>query len=148
LLIGAVVNPLYSLLIAHANDFLAPKDMAAASGGMLFLNGCGAIGGPIMVGYLMQRFGTQVFFLYIALLLAAISVYALWRTTRRAAPGVEAQSAYAPILPQASAVAVELAQEVAYDQIIEAAEAEGEAHDAALAAQDADPDKSRYMRAQ
>ncbi|MFT7180406.1 MAG: MFS family permease [Planctomycetota bacterium] len=132
LLIGAVVNPLYSLLIAHTNDFLEPKDMAAASGGMLFLNGFGAIGGPIVVGYLMQRFGTSVFFGYMAVLLAAISLYALWRTTRRAAPSVEDQSAYAAVLPQASAVAVEVAQAYAIEQI-EAAEAEAEAEAEAVA---------------
>jgi MFS family permease len=132
LLIGATVNPLYSLLIAHANDFLEPKDMAAASGGMLFLNGFGAIGGPIAVGYMMQRYGTPVFFAYLMVLLASISLYALWRTTRRAAPSVEDQSAYAAVMPQASAVAVELAQEFAIEQI-HAAEAEAEAGVAAEA---------------
>jgi MFS family permease len=125
LVIGGVANPLYSLLIAHTNDFLEPKDMAAASGGMLFLNGCGAIGGPIAVGYLMQRFGPPMFFLFTAALLAAISLYALWRTTRRAAPSLAEQSSYAPIMPQASPVAVEVAQEIAIERIEDAhAEAE------------------------
>ena len=41
--IGGVANPLYSLIIAYTNDFLAPSDMAAASGGLLFINGLGAM---------------------------------------------------------------------------------------------------------
>ena len=41
--IGGMSNPLYSLLIAYTNDFLEPDDMASASGGLLFLNGLGAI---------------------------------------------------------------------------------------------------------
>ena len=41
--VGGMSNPLYSLLIAHTNDFLEPEDMAAASGGMIFINGLGAI---------------------------------------------------------------------------------------------------------
>jgi MFS family permease len=46
-LIGGVANPLYSLLIAYTNDFLEHSDMAAASGGLLFINGLGAITGPL-----------------------------------------------------------------------------------------------------
>ena len=43
--IGGVANPLYSLIIAYTNDFLAPQDMAAASGGLLFINGSGRCSG-------------------------------------------------------------------------------------------------------
>ena len=40
-LIGGFSNPLYSLLIAHANDYLDFDDMAAASGGLVFITGVG-----------------------------------------------------------------------------------------------------------
>ena len=40
--IGGMANPLYSLLIAHTNDFLEHDDMAAASGGLVFISGVGA----------------------------------------------------------------------------------------------------------
>ena len=56
-LIGGSSNPLYSLLIAYTNDFLDLDDMAAASGGMLFLNGLGAIAGPLMLGWMMGLMG-------------------------------------------------------------------------------------------
>ncbi len=114
-IIGGVANPLYSLLIAYTNDFLEADDMAAASGGLIFTNGLGAIGGPIIIGGMMDLFGPFAFFIYIAVLFTAISLYAIYRMTQRAAPSVEETASYAPILPQASPVAVEVAQEFAID---------------------------------
>ena len=43
-ILGGVSNPLYSLLIAYTNDYLEAEDMPAASGGLIFVNGLGAIG--------------------------------------------------------------------------------------------------------
>ena len=56
-LVGGTSNPLYSLLIAHTNDFLDLDDMAAAAGGMVFINGLGAIAGPLMMGWMMGVMG-------------------------------------------------------------------------------------------
>ena len=109
--IGGVANPLYSLLIAYTNDFLDHSDMAAASGGLIFANGVGAISGPFIIGWLMGAFGAYVFFFYIAGLLGSISLYAAYRMTRRPAPKVAETDSYIPVLPQASQVAMELAIE-------------------------------------
>ena len=49
-IVGGAVNPLYSLVIAYTNDYLEPDDMAAASGGLIFINGLGAIAGPLITG--------------------------------------------------------------------------------------------------
>ncbi|MFL2786607.1 MAG: MFS transporter [Paracoccaceae bacterium] len=114
-LIGGMSNPLYSLLIAHTNDYLEFDDMAAASGGLLFINGVGAISGPLIVGWVMQSYGPFGYFLIIALLLGALALYAAYRTTRRAAPSVEDANSYTPVLPTASPVALELAQEFAIE---------------------------------
>jgi MFS family permease len=102
--IGGVANPLYSLAIAYTNDYLTPVDMAAASGGMLFINGIGAIGGPLIVGWLMDGTGPGGFFLFLAVLLLANAVYAGWRMTRRASPGVAESGAFVAMAPSASAV--------------------------------------------
>lgn len=114
LVIGGVANPLYSLIIAYTNDFLQPSDMAAASGGLLFINGLGSMAGPIIIGAAMTRFGAGAFFAYVALLYALIAGYALYRMSRRPTP--EDTSPYAPVLPQASPVALEVAQEVAIER--------------------------------
>lgn len=114
--IGGVANPLYSLIIAYTNDFLDKSDMAAASGGLLFINGLGAITGPLIIGTAMTRFGPNAFFAYIGTLFAMVAAYAIYRSTRRAAPSVADTSSYAPVLPQASPVAMEVAQEVARER--------------------------------
>lgn len=113
-IVGGVANPLYSLIIAYTNDFLQSHDMAAASGGLLFINGLGAMTGPIIIGAAMSRFGAAAFFAYVGILFALISAYALHRMSKRATP--EETSPYAPVLPQASPVALEVAQEVAIER--------------------------------
>jgi MFS family permease len=127
LAIGGVSSPLYSLIIAHTNHFLEPADMAAASGGLLFLHGLGAVSGPLALGWLMTTFGADAFFVFIASLFALIAAYGLWRSTRRPSPAVETTAPYAPVLPTASPVALELAQEVAIERAAaEPREAEAE----------------------
>jgi MFS family permease len=119
--IGGTSNPLYSLLIAHTNDFLESDDMAAASGGLLFINGLGAVMGPLLTGYAMSVVGPWGFFLYIALLTGMLVVYAAYRATQRASVPVDETMSYAPVSPTATSVAVEFAQEYA---VYEAEEAE------------------------
>ena len=124
--VGGVSNPLYSLLIAHTNDFLDHEDMAAASGGLVFLNGVGAIGGPRVVGLAIEGLGAWSYWGMIGLLLGGIAAYAAYRMTVRPTVSVEDTGAYAPILPSATAVAVDAATEYA----IEAAQNEEEEEDA------------------
>lgn len=114
--VGGMSNPLYSLLIAYTNDFLEYEDMAAASGGMVFVNGLGAISGPLLTGWIMEVFGPPGFFLFIAALMLALTGYAAYRMTQRSAPSVDDTSTYAPVYPGASPVAVELAQEYAIEE--------------------------------
>ena len=45
-LAGGMTTPLYALFLAHTNDFLSAEDMPAASGGLVFTFGLGAIIGP------------------------------------------------------------------------------------------------------
>lgn len=115
--IGGMSNPLYSLLIAYTNDFLEPDDMASASGGLLFLNGLGAISGPLFTGYLMTEIGPRGFFVILAALLGLLTGYGFYRMTQRGISDVDTSS-YATVSPTTSVVAVEIAQELA----IEAAE--------------------------
>ena len=112
-LVGGLANPLYSLLIAHANDFIEYEDMASAAAGLLFVNGVGAVSGPIIIGYAMNAFGPEIFFVIIALLMATLAIYAGYRMTQRAT--VSDTSSYAAVLPNSTGVAVEIAQEFAFD---------------------------------
>ncbi len=127
--IGGLSNPLYSLFIAYTNDYLEYEDMAAASGGLVFITGLGAIAGPVITGWLMGDavFGPQGFFLFIAALLVVMAVYAAYRMTQRAYVSVDETGAIAPVYPTASPVAMEVAQEV----VIEAAQDESDTQEPA-----------------
>jgi MFS family permease len=115
-LMGGTSNPLYALLIAYANDYLDRSDMAAASGGLLFINGLGAIAGPLIVGWALDRFGPPGYWVYISLLMLGLAAYAAWRMTRRKSRGVGSDTvSYAPISSASTAVAAEVAQEVWID---------------------------------
>ncbi|MGJ8546776.1 MAG: MFS transporter [Sulfitobacter sp.] len=133
--VGGMANPLYSLLIAHTNDFLEHEDMAAASGGMVFINGLGAILGPIITGWMMgTSLGPGGFYLFTAVLFAALSIYAGYRATQRSTISVEDTASYVAVSPTATAVAVEYAQEYVIEAELEEeaeAEAEAEAEEAA-----------------
>ena len=114
--IGGVANPLYSLLVAYTNDYLDKSDMAAASGGLLFVNGIGAMMGPPVTGWLMEAVGTGGFFLFLSLLTAFLAAYALWRMTRRPGMAPEDTGAFTVISPAATALAVGEALEAAQDE--------------------------------
>ncbi len=103
-LLGGTINPLYSLLISHANDYLNREDMAAASAGLIFLNGLGAIFGPLITGWLMGVVGARGFFLFIGLLFAILAAYDAWRMMRRVRR--TRTSGFAGLTPTASSLAV------------------------------------------
>jgi MFS family permease len=107
LLIGGISNPLYALLLAHTNDYLDSDMMAAASGGLLFVNGMGAIVGPLVIGRMMGVIGPNGFFLFIAVLTGALALYAGWRATQRPATPVSETGPFAPVSPVVSAATVE-----------------------------------------
>lgn len=113
--VGGMSNPLYSLLIAHTNDFLEHEDMAAASGGLIFINGLGAIAGPLITGYMMDVAGPGGFYLFTAVLFLALVMYAGYRATRRRGIAVEDTGAYVPVAPNYTSVALEYAQEYAIE---------------------------------
>ncbi|MEL6509455.1 MAG: MFS transporter [Pseudomonadota bacterium] len=118
--IGGMSNPLYALLIAYTNDFLEHEDMAAASGGLIFINGIGAIAGPLITGWMMGVIGPRGFFLFVAILLFALAAYAAYRMTQRAiSTPVDDTTSYAPIFPSTSPVAVEVAQEYYIETALE-----------------------------
>jgi MFS family permease len=113
--VGGTSNPLYALLIAYANDYLDRADMAAASGGLLFINGLGAIAGPLILGWIMDNMGASGFWAFISVLMLGLAGYAGWRMTRRKTIENPDRASYAPIGAQASAVAAGLAQEIYRD---------------------------------
>lgn len=108
-LMGGIANPIYALLLAYTNDYLDQADMASASAGLLFIYGIGSMGGPIITGWLMEVIGPDGFWVYMAVLLALLTAYAGWRSTRRRALTPDEQGSFAVITPNATPVAASAA---------------------------------------
>ncbi len=127
---GGVTTPLYALLLAYTNDYLPNEDMPAASGGLVFTFGLGAILGPLVTGWAMQWFGPFAFWWVLGGTFSAIALYALYRMTQRSAVPVDETDSYLGLVPTASYVAVEAAGEWAAEQA-ESESAEDETAEAA-----------------
>jgi len=112
---GAASNPLYALLLAHTNDFLEHDDMSSAAGSMMFVNGVGAISGPLITGWLMTVMGPYAYFLILAAPMIALCGYTMYRMTRRPALSVDEAGVYTPVLPSSSYVVVDVATEIAIE---------------------------------
>jgi hypothetical protein len=110
-LLGGLSLPLYSLCVAHINDFLSADEMVGASSALLLANAAGCVLGPTLVAFAMNGIGLRGFPLYLGAVHLAIGAFALWRMTRRAAPPLAAQgptvfiSTNAAASPVATAVA-------------------------------------------
>ncbi|MDO6586668.1 MFS transporter [Salipiger sp. 1_MG-2023] len=113
---GGVTTPLYALFLAYTNDHLSVEEMPAASGGLIFTFGVGAIGGPFLTGWTMQILGPYAFWLSLGPTYALIALYALWRMTRREAVAVADTESYLGVLPSASPVAAVAAGEWSAEQ--------------------------------
>ena len=82
---------------------------------MIFINGIGAIGGPLLVGWMMTVAGPPGFFLYIAIVAGFLTAFAVFRMIRRPSSDQEQLAAFTPVSQSSSPVAVDMAQEHAID---------------------------------
>ena len=112
LIFGGLVFSLYSLFIAHANDYLAPSQMVAMSSGLLMVNGAGAVIGSPLAASVIEVFGTRGFMPTIAGFLFLLAGFVLYRMKMRSAVPAEAQGVFVAIPDASSGVAVNLSPEV------------------------------------
>ena len=63
---GTVLFPIYSLNVAHANDFAEPSEFVKISSGLLIVYGVGSMIGPQIAGRLMDLNGPSGFFVTMA----------------------------------------------------------------------------------
>ena len=105
-LFGGLSLPLYSVCIAHANDFLEPHEMVAASGGLVLASGIGAVIRPLSVSLAMKHYGNGGFFWFLAGVHGLLGVFAIYRMIRRPAKPLEEQGPYIPTPARASQIAV------------------------------------------
>ncbi|MDE3060372.1 MAG: MFS transporter [Pseudomonadota bacterium] len=86
MLFGAGLHPLYSLCIAHANDFVGPEYFVRASVGLQLIQSVGAIIGPLAAGAMIHAAGQSMLFFYLALLAGALILYDLARIAKGRMP--------------------------------------------------------------
>ena len=82
-LFGAMSFPLYSLALAHANDYLEQDQMLGASSKLVLLYGVGAIAGPFLVGSAMEQFGAGGFMYFMIAVYGLLSGFAVYRMVQR-----------------------------------------------------------------
>ena len=89
---GSVTFPIYSLSVAHTNDFLKADDFLAVSSGLLLVYGSGAISGPLIAGLAMGYLGPAGLHVTLSVVMAAVVLFALYRMTMRRSPTAEGRA--------------------------------------------------------
>ena len=76
--------PIFTLNLAYINDFIPKEKFVAAGGGMQIIFGLGAIGGPILCSIFMNIYGSNGFFVFLAIFHLIIGLFGMYRITKRA----------------------------------------------------------------
>lgn len=95
---GAAAFPLYSIAVAHSNDYAESGEYVMVSSGLLLMYGIGAIVGPALAAAAMTLFSDAVLYLYTAIMHVAMLGYVLLRLGRRAPPPMEQHVPFAEAL--------------------------------------------------
>ena len=82
-LYAGMAIPLFTLNLAYVNDYISKEKFVAAGGGMQIIFGMGAMTGPILCSLLMNKFGTNGFFLHLLFFHLIIGIFGLYRITKR-----------------------------------------------------------------
>src|SRR5690606_25948500 len=104
---GGFALTLYSLCVAHTNDFMKEADLVAASGALLLAFGVGALLGPVLGSLFMTALGPQGLFVHIALASAALAGFGIYRMRRRAPVPKEEQDSFVAV-PETTTVVHQL----------------------------------------
>ena len=89
---GLTTYPIYSVSVAHANDFATPEQAVELSSALVFLFALGAITSPLIVSALIGTFGPPAMFAFIAAAHLALMLFGIARS--RARPTAEARTRY------------------------------------------------------
>ena len=99
--------PMYSLTVAHTNDFLQPNEIVSASATFGILIGIGSIIGPLFVSGFMEILGAVGFYIYLFLIHGILGLFGLYRMTQRTKPR-DLESQYNPLPRNISPAGMEM----------------------------------------
>ena len=83
-LFGFFAFPIYSLAVAHLNDFVEADGFVEAASGLLLMFAAGAVVGPLIASALMRYYGVNTLFAYTATVHIALAAFAFYRLRNRA----------------------------------------------------------------
>ena len=78
-LYSSLCLPLFSLNLAHTNDYVSKEKFVGAGGGLQLIFGFGAISGPILCSFFMQIFELNGFFIFLIIIHLIIGSFGLYR---------------------------------------------------------------------
>ncbi len=107
---GAFAMSVYSMAVAHANDFAERADFVEISSGLLFIFGIGAIAGPLIAAGLVAVAGDPALFMYMAASQWLLVLYGIYRIRVRPSVPVNQQALFHPAgtAPRATPESAEL----------------------------------------
>lgn len=95
-LFGFATFPIFSISAAHAHDFAKSEERVELSAALIFYYAVGAIASPLIASKLIDSFGTQSFFYFIAAGHLTLAGFGLWRMTVRDTVDDKTPYVYAP----------------------------------------------------
>ena len=98
---------MYSLAVAHINDFIQPDEIVGVSATVQSIVGIGAIIGPISASLFMNIIGADGFFVYLFLTHLILGLFGIYRMSKRAKPE-NLESQYVPLPNNISPIGMEL----------------------------------------
>ncbi len=104
---GGFTFPIYSIAVAHTNDFLESDNFVSASSSLLLVYGSGAVLGPLIAGVMMGWMGAFGLYAMLAGVMTVAVFFALSSMLLRAPLPVQEQEAVV-LLPRTTHVAYEL----------------------------------------
>jgi MFS family permease len=90
--------PMFSLILAHTNDFIPKEKFVAAGASLQFTFGMGAMGGPFLCSIFMGIVGPNGFFIFLLFFHSLIGIYGVYRS--RVRPVVENPDSQFVAMPQ------------------------------------------------
>lgn len=93
---GFATYPIFSVSIAHANDFCTPEDRVSLNASLFLFYAIGAIFSPMITSYLIQVFGPFALFAFVSIAHALLLIFGLSRSRVRATSTAKTRYKYVP----------------------------------------------------
>ncbi len=95
-LFGLFTYPIFSVSVAHANDFTTPEQRVELNASLMFCYGIGAIFSPLIASALIQNYGPAALFNFITIAHVGLLIFGLMRMRARPTSADKTSYRYTP----------------------------------------------------